>query len=100
MAAEALARTFLLGLTLARSAGGLRAAARTAVLRLSFAALAIVLLLTALGFLLAAAYMVAASFVGPVYAALAIAVVLLVKAWFWSALSKHLGKSRRRRGER
>ncbi len=100
MAVEALARTFLLGLTLVRNANGLRSAVRIALLRATFVALAFALLLTALGFLLAAAYMVMADFVGPVYSALIVAGVLMLKAWFWMALSKRVGAGRRRRAER
>ncbi len=94
MAANLL-KALLLGLSLARSADALRRAVRVAAGHLVMMLLALLALVTGIGFLIASAYTATAAWIGPVYASLAIGGVLLLKAWFWMALSRRIGAARR-----
>lgn len=98
MAAKLL-KALLLGLSLARSADALRRAVRAIAARVVLLLLALLTLLTAIGFLIAAAYTAASAWIGPVYASLAIGGTLLLKAWFWIALSRRVGTTRQPRGK-
>ena len=83
-------RLFVLGMALARTAESARAIVRGAVLRMTISFLAMVTVLAGLGFLLAAAYMFATTLVGPLYGALLIGAILLLKGILWMAVSRHL----------
>ena len=90
MATNRVLRALLFGMAMARSADTVRRIVRTAVTRVALLALAALTLLTAIGFLVASAYTAAAAWIGPLYASLVIGGVLLLKAWFWLALSRRV----------
>lgn len=83
-------RVFVLGMALARTAETARAIVRGAVLRMTISLLAMVTVVAGLGFLVAAAYMFATTLVGPVYGALLIGAILVLKGVVWIAVGRRL----------
>lgn len=83
-------RVLVLGMALARTAGSVRALVRGAVLRMTISLLAMITVLAGLGFLLAAAYMFATTLIGPLYGALLIGALLVLKGMVWMAVGRRL----------
>lgn len=81
-------RTLALGLALLRSVEVFRSALRAAAIRGLIALVMVVTAMVAAGFFLAAGYMYATTLMDPMYAALLVGGILLVKVGVWAAVAR------------
>lgn len=87
-------RTVALGIALLRSADRFRAAVRAAAARAMIGVAMFVTAMVAAGFFVAAGYMYARTLMDPIYAALLIGGLLLVKVGVWAMLARSMAPAR------